>query len=150
MLSVVPALEKLPLLLQPINHRISVLLHAGSEHDELVPLADLAKELVAVGPFVHIVEDRVLWADYWRVGGGGQADRRIEFDFDHVARGHAAAFGEGVDEGFVEIENQGLLVARVAGVGGSGDYVGIGGLAAGDERARRCWGVGILVDLERL
>lgn len=97
MLAIEASLEEFPLLLQPVDDRVGVFLHAGGEDDELVPLADFAQELVAVRPFVYVVEDGVLGEDDGRVGRGGQSEGRVEFDFDHVARGHAAAFGQGVD-----------------------------------------------------
>jgi hypothetical protein len=68
MLSIVSTLEEFPFLLQPIDDRVGVLLHAGGEDNELVPLADFAEELVTVGAFVDVVENRVLRANYGGVG----------------------------------------------------------------------------------
>lgn len=108
MLPIIPAHKKLALLLEPVDDRVGVLLHAGREDDEFVPFADFAQEVVAVGPFVDVVQDWVLRAE--DVGrAGGETDGHVEFDFDHVAAGHAAAFGEGVDEGFVEVNDEGFL-----------------------------------------
>jgi hypothetical protein len=96
-LSIKTALEELPLLLQPINDRVGIFLHAGGEYDELVPLAYFAEEFVTVRTLVNVVEDRVLGADYRSVGGGAEADGSIELDLYHVAGGHSTALGEGVD-----------------------------------------------------
>ncbi len=41
--------------------------------------------------------------------GAVEGDVAVEFDFDHVPAAHAAAFGEAVDEGFVEVDDEGLL-----------------------------------------
>jgi len=96
-LSIIPPLKEFSLLLQPIDNRVGVFLHAGGEHDELVPLADFAKEFVAMRTFVDVIEDGMLWADYRGVGGGAESNRRIELDFYHVPGGHSTAFGEGVN-----------------------------------------------------
>jgi hypothetical protein len=43
----------------------------------------------------------------------GEADgAAVELHFDHVAGGHTPAFGHGVDEGFVEVEDEGFLRDR--------------------------------------
>lgn len=97
MLSIVPSLKEFPLLLQPIDDWIGVLLHAGREHNKLVPLADLAKEFIAMRTFMNIVEDGMLGPDHRGVGGGAETDWRIELDFHHVAGGHPATFGQGVN-----------------------------------------------------
>jgi hypothetical protein len=55
MLSIIPSLEELPLLLQPIDDGVSVLLDAGSEDDELVPLAHFAEKLVAMRALMDVV-----------------------------------------------------------------------------------------------
>jgi hypothetical protein len=47
----------------------------------------------------------VLRANYRGVGRGAETDGSIKLDFYHMARGHTAAFGEGVDESFVEVED---------------------------------------------
>lgn len=63
--------------------------------------------------------------------------------------GHASAFGEGVDEGFVEVKDKGfgwgVVARRGAGVG-----CGVRWLAARDKRTgwrRRMWIFGYLVGL---
>lgn len=40
-LPVVPSAEELPFRLKPVDHRVGVLLHAGGEDDQVVPLAYL-------------------------------------------------------------------------------------------------------------
>lgn len=105
MLPVIPARKILPLLLQPVDDRVCIFLHRGREDDEVIPFADLAQEVVAVGPFVHIVQNGVLGPE----GGATETDGCCELDLDHVPAGHAAAFGEGMDEGFVQVDHKGLL-----------------------------------------
>lgn len=63
MLAVVAGGEKFALLLQPVNDRVGVFLHAGCKDDKLEPFAHFPKKVVAVGPLVHIIEDRVLRAE---------------------------------------------------------------------------------------
>lgn len=96
-LSVEAALEEFALLLQPVDDGVGVLLHAGGEYDEFVPLAHFAEEFIAVGTFVDVVEDGVLGPDDRGVGRGAETDGGVELDFYHVARRHSATFGEGVD-----------------------------------------------------
>ena len=105
MLPVVPAGKILPLLLQPVDDRVRVFLHRGREDDEVVPFADFAEEVVAVGPFVHVVEDGVLGPQR----GAAVTDGCCELHFDHVPAGHATAFSQRVDECFVEVDHEGLL-----------------------------------------
>lgn len=121
MLAVEAAVEELAFLLQPIDDRVGVLLHTGGEDDELVPLAHLAEEFVAVRTFVDVVEDGVLRTEDGCVRRGADSDRGVELDFDHVAGGHAAAFGEGMDQGFVQVQDEGLLESRWPGVGSAWD-----------------------------
>jgi hypothetical protein len=128
MLPIISPYKELPLLLQPVDHRIRVFLDTCSENNELEPLADFAEEIVAMGSFVHVVEDRVL-----RTEGcaAAETDGRVEFYFDHMAWGHAAAFCERVDEGFIEVDDESFL--REAGFGGlGGEGGGVGGLATRD------------------
>jgi hypothetical protein len=82
MLPIISPYKELPLLLQPVDHRIRVFLDTCSENNELEPLADFAEEIVAMGSFVHVVEDRVL-----RTEGcaAAETDGRVEFYFDHMA-----------------------------------------------------------------
>jgi hypothetical protein len=84
MLAIIPALEELALLLQPVDHGVGVLLNAGGEDDESVPLAHLAEKFVAVGTFVDVVEDGVLRSDDGGVGGGVETNGCVELDFYHV------------------------------------------------------------------
>ena len=116
MLPIEPSLEELPLLLQPIDDWVGVLLNAGGEDDELVPLAHLAEEFVAVRTFVDVVEDGVLRTDYRSIRGGAEANWGVKLDFYHVAGGHATTFSEGMDKGFVQIEDQGFLESWGSGV----------------------------------
>ena len=67
MLSIIPSLEELTLLFQPVDHGVRILLNAGRENDEFVPLAYLAEEFVAVGTLVNVVEDGVLRSNDGRV-----------------------------------------------------------------------------------
>ena len=120
MLAIVSANEELPLLLQPVDDWIRVLLYGCGEDDELVPFADFAQELVAVRSFVDVVEDWMLRAERGAAGAYGD----VELYLDHVAGGHAAAFGERVDQGFVEVDDEGLLLEGATGV-----WVGVGGLS---------------------
>jgi hypothetical protein len=62
-LAVIPAHEVFPLQLQPVDDWVGVFLDGSGEDDKFVPFAYLLEEFVAVGTFVHVVEDRVLWAD---------------------------------------------------------------------------------------
>ena len=93
-LAIVPTNEKFPLLFQPVNHRICVLLNASRKHDELVPLADFAEEVIAMWALVYIIQDRMLRS---QCSTSAEANGTIELDFDHVARGHATTLGKGVD-----------------------------------------------------
>ena len=130
MLPVVPPREILPFLLQPVDDRVGVFLYRGREDNQVVPFADFAQEVVAVGAFVHVVKDGVLRPER----GAAEADGARELDFHHMAAGHAAAFCEGMDEGFVKVNDKGFL-----GEGG-GCLVGeegVGGLASRDERPGR-------------
>lgn len=101
MLSIISCGEKLPLLLQPVDHRVGVFLHRGRKNHELEPLTHFAEEVITVRAFVNIIQDWVLGAE----GLVSYADGSVQLDFDHVARRHAAAFGERVDEGFIEVKN---------------------------------------------
>ena len=112
MLPIIPASEVFSFLLEPIDHGISVLLYRSGKDNDFVPLADLAEKFVAMWAFVDVVEDRMmrsnnLWLG-WRASGSlcyRIQHGCVEFDFDHVAAGHATTLGDGVDEGFVEIED---------------------------------------------
>ena len=66
---------------------------------------------------------------------------RVQSHFDHVARRHAAALGHGVDEGFVEVEDERLLVLQVGRIDGAEL---VRGLALGDQRPRRRRRLGVL------
>ena len=46
-LSVVPAREVLPFLFEPVNDRIGILLHRGSEYNQVIPFAHLPSTLAA-------------------------------------------------------------------------------------------------------
>lgn len=113
-LAIVAADEVLAFLFQPVDHRVGVLLHTGGKNDQFVPLAHLAKELFAVRSLVHVVEDRVLWADdsgWWSSClRRRQRHRRVQLHLHHVTRGHAVALGQGMDKGFVQVEDQCLLL----------------------------------------
>ena len=79
---------------------------------------------------MHVVEDRMLRAQR----GAAEADGARELDFHHVAAGHAAAFCEGVDEGFVKVEDEGFLSE------GGGSVIGeegVRGLTSWNERPGR-------------
>lgn len=59
-LSIVAGLEVLALLLEPVDHGIRVFLYTRGENHKLVPLANLAQEIVTVGSLMHIVQNRML------------------------------------------------------------------------------------------
>lgn len=48
-------MEVFPFLLEPVDDRVGILLNAGREDDELIPLADFAQELIAVWSLMDIV-----------------------------------------------------------------------------------------------
>lgn len=110
-LPVVAGLEVLPLLLEPVDHGVRVLLNTRRENNKFIPLADLAQEVITVRSLVYIVQDGVLRPQRGlrptRCQSGGHGHR--ELHLNHVAAGHAATLGERVDESLVEIQNQGLL-----------------------------------------
>lgn len=110
-LSVVPRLEVLALLLEPVDYRIGILLNTSREDDKFIPLADLPQELIAVRALVDVVQDRVLRCQRGLrpVGCQGSGHGHGKLNLHHVAAGHASALGERVDEGLIEIQHQGLL-----------------------------------------
>lgn len=110
-LPVVTALKVLALLLEPVDHRVGVLLDTSREDDEFIPLADLAQEFVAVWTLVNIVQNGMLRSQYGLRPAGcqGRCHGHGKFDFNHVATGHAAALGKRVNECLIEIQHQGLL-----------------------------------------
>lgn len=92
-LPVVPALEVLALLLEPVDHRVGILLNTSCEDDEFIPLGNLAQEFVAVWALVNIVQNGMLRSQrrLRPAGCQGSCHGHGEFDFNHVATGHAAA-----------------------------------------------------------
>ena len=105
MLSIIPCGEVLSLLLQPIDNRICVLLDRRSKDNEIEPLADFSKEVVAIWPFMDVVENGMLRTKSETVVRCGMG----KFDFDHVTAGHAATLSHGMYEGLVKINYKSLL-----------------------------------------
>lgn len=54
-LSIVTRLEVFPFRLEPVDNGVGILLDTGCEDHELVPLGNLAQEIITVGPLMHIV-----------------------------------------------------------------------------------------------
>lgn len=138
-LTVVPRLEVFPLLLEPVNDWIRILLHTGSEDDQLVPLGNLAQELITVGSLVYVIQDGMLRTQSrgWSAGCECSRHRRGQFDLNHVATGHAAALGQGMDERLIQIKDQSLLRAlRKAEVGRVRRHTGWNQRARRDGRMR--------------
>lgn len=55
---------------------------------------------------MYVIEDGVLRTLHREAGG---REDGVEFYFDHVSGRHAPAFGDGVDECFVEVEDECFL-----------------------------------------
>ena len=111
-LPVISSHKEFPLQFEPVNDRIRIFLHRGGENDQFVPLAHFAEEFVAMRALMDIVQDRVLRPNHrGRLSSMQRAegDGRVQLDFDHVARRHAATFGERVNQSFVEVDDERLL-----------------------------------------
>lgn len=138
-LSIVPGREVPTLSLQPVDHGVGILLHRRRKHHQVEPLADPSQELVAVRPLVDVIQDWVLWPD--RGLPPGALVGCVEADLDHVPGAHAAALRHAVDQGFVEVEDERLLVSHI---GQLDVLVEVRRLPAWDERSWRRWCFGVL------
>lgn len=90
-----------------------------------------AQEIITVGTLVDPVQDGVLRPQ--RRLASGPDIRLVEPYLHHVACAHPPALRHAVYQGFVQIQNQRLLMFPVCGFD-----VQIGRLPARDQRARRC------------
>lgn len=107
----------------------------GGKHEKLQhgkQGADLAQKVIAMRPFVHVVQYRVLRRER---GAAAEPDGRVELDLDHMAGAHATAPGEAVYQRLVEVQDEGL--------GSQSGWVRVGRLPPGDQRRGRGWCSGI-------
>ena len=103
-----------------------------------------------MGTFMDVVENWMLG----RVGDTtGEAAAAVQLDFDHVASGHTSAFGHGVNQCLIKVENEGLAGdgrgRREYGRNTFGAEGIIGGSAAWDQGPRRVGGARVACQAER-
>ena len=62
-LPIIPPGEVLPLLLQPVDDRIRILLDRCCEDNQVIPIRHFTKEFITMRSLVDVIQDRMLRAD---------------------------------------------------------------------------------------
>jgi len=108
LVSVEPVLDELLLWVQVVQNSVRVLLVRGSEHHHLVGLVRLLQTLVQVRPHIYPSIRKVIIKNLiFPVQRNSDDDVRV--------LGLGVPFIEAVDEGLVEVQDQGLFDLRVPG-----------------------------------